>query len=58
MLRLVKELKTDSKEVDRGKCLRGSNEKLCFSEKERGNVWKDYMERIMNEENDWDHNVE
>ena len=22
---------------------------------ERGKVWKDYMERIMNEENDWDH---
>ena len=32
--------------------------KLCFSEKERGKVWKDYMERIMNGENDWDHNVE
>ena len=25
---------------------------------ERGKVWKDYMERITNEENDWDHNVE
>ena len=32
--------------------------RLCFSEKERGKVWKDYMERIMNEENDWDRNVE
>ena len=21
-------------------------------------VWKDYMELIMNEENDWDHDVE
>ena len=21
-------------------------------------VWKDYMYRIMNEKNDWDHNVE
>ena len=27
----------------------GSDGKLCFSEKERGKVWKDYMERIMNE---------
>ena len=26
--------------------------------REGGKVWKDYMERIMNEENDWDHNVE
>ena len=30
----------------------GSHEKLHFSEKERGKVWKDYMERITNEEND------
>ena len=38
--------------------MRGSDDGLCFSEKERGKVWKNYMERIMNEENDWDHNVE
>ena len=31
--------------------MRGSDGKLCFSENERGKVWKDYMERIMNEEN-------
>ena len=38
--------------------LRGSDGRLCFSEEERGILTKDYMERIMNEENDWDHNVE
>ena len=57
MFRLENGLKTDSKEVA-GRCMRGSDEKLCFSEKERGNVWKDYMEWIMNEQNDWDYNVE
>ena len=31
--------------------MRGSDEKLCFS-KDRGKVWKDYMEWILNEEND------
>ena len=36
----------------------GSDGKQCFSEKERGKVWKDYMERIMNEENYWVRNVE
>ena len=30
----------------------GIDGKLCFSEKERHKVWTDYMERIMNEEND------
>ena len=38
--------------------MRKSDGKLCFSEKERGNVWMDYMERTMSDENDWDHNVE
>ena len=38
--------------------MRGFDGKLCFSEKERGKVWKDYMKMIMNEENDRDHNVE
>ena len=51
-------MKTDSKEVEGGRCLRGSDGKLSLSEKKRGKVWKDYMERIMNDENDWDHNVE
>ena len=58
MLRLVKELKIDGKEVEGRRSMRGSDGKLCFIEKERGKVWKDYMERIINEENDWDHNVE
>ena len=57
MIRLVKELKGYSNEVEGGRCMRQSDGKLCFSEKERGKVWKDYMERIVNEENDWDHNV-
>ena len=53
MFRPVRGLKTVSKEVKGG-----SDGKLRLSEKERGNVWKDYMERIMNEESDWDLNVE
>ena len=48
----------DSKEVEGGRCIRGRDGKLCFCEKERVKVCKDYLERIMNEENDWDHNVE
>ena len=38
--------------------MRGSDEKLCINEKERGKILKDYMERFMNEENVWDSNVE
>ena len=52
MFRLVKGLKIDSKEVEGGKCMRGSDGKLCFSEKDGGKVWKDYIKRTMKEEND------
>ena len=38
--------------------MRGSDGKLCLSEMERGEVRKDYMERIMNEEKYLDYNVE
>ena len=55
---LVQGLKTDSKEVGGGRCMRGSDGELPFRALERGKVWKDYIERIINEENDWDHNVE
>ena len=58
MLRLVKGLRTDSKEVEGYRCMRESDGKRCFCEKERCIVWKDYMEMIMNEENDLDHNAE
>ena len=58
MFRLVKTLKKDSKQIEVGRCMRGSDGKLCFSEKERCKVLKDCIERIINEENAWDNNLE
>ena len=37
--------------------MRDSNGKLNFSENDRKKIWKEHMERIMNEENEWDQNV-
>ena len=51
MFRQMKGLRIVSEEAE-GRCMRGSDEKLCFNE-DRGKVWKDYIKRIMNEENDW-----
>ena len=51
---LVKGLKSDSKEVEGGRCVKGSDGKLGFSDIKRFQVWQDYMERI----NKWNHNVE
>ena len=38
--------------------MRGCDGKLFFGEKEGGNVWNDYVELFMNEENVWGHYVE
>ena len=57
MCRLVKILNIDSKEIEEGRCTIRRDDNLCFSEKDRGKVLKDSIERIMNDENDWDHKV-
>ena len=44
MFGLVKGQKIDSLEVDGG-----SDGRLCFSVRERGKVWTNYMEIIMND---------
>ena len=50
-------MKKDGKDVEGGRCMRGIDGRLNFSEKDRGKVWKEHMERIMKyEENDWDQN--
>ena len=54
VFKLVKSMKKDGKDVEGG----GSDSRLNFSKKDRGRVWKEHMERIMNEENEWDQNVQ
>ena len=58
VFKLVKSIKKDGKDVEGGSCMRGSNGRLNFSEKGRGRVWKEHKEIIMNEENEWDQNVQ
>ena len=58
VFKLVKSMKKDGKDVEGGRCMKGSDGRLSFSEKDRGKVWNEHMERIMNEENEWYQNVE
>ena len=58
VFKLVKSMKKDGKDVEGGRCVRGSDGRLSFSENNRGKVWKEHMERIMNKENEWNQNVE
>ena len=31
---------------------------MCFNENDGAKIWKEHMEKIMNEENEWDRMVE
>jgi len=38
-------------------CLKGVSGKVTVDEKGIKDSWKDYMEKLMNEENEWDHSI-
>ena len=35
--------------------MRGKDGRLAFSKKNKKRIWKNHMEEIMNNENNWDH---
>ena len=49
VFKLGKSMKKDGMVVEGGRCMRGSDGRLNFSKKDRGRVWKEHMERIMND---------
>ena len=48
---------TSLERSEAGKCLRGSDGRLSFIE-DKAKIWKEHTEKIINEENEWDHIVE
>ena len=58
IFKFVKLMKRDGKDVEGGKWIKGRDERIGFSQKNRCKIWKEHMERIMNEENAWDHKVD
>ena len=52
-------MKSDAKDVEGGKRIKGRDGRIGFSQEDRCKIWKEHnMERIMNEENAWDHKVD
>ena len=58
MFKIAKQSMKDRKDVIGNGCIRDRFGKLCINERERAEVWKDHMEKVMNEENEWDGEVE
>ena len=54
----LRRMKKEGKDVEKGRCLRGGEVRLGFIEEYRAKIWKEHMENIMNEENEWERMVE
>jgi hypothetical protein len=52
--KIAKQSMKDNKDVVGNGYVRDRLGKLCVGERERAKVWKEHMERVMNEENEWD----
>ena len=51
-------MKRDGKDVEGGKWIKGTDERIGFSQEDRCKIWKKHMEKIMNEENAWDNKMD
>ena len=51
-------MKRDGKDVEGGKWIKDRDGRIGFSQEDRCKIWKEHMERIMNEENAWYHKVD
>ena len=51
VLYFLRRMKKEGKDVEGRRCLRGRDERLGFIEEDREKIWKEHMEKIMNEEN-------
>ena len=58
VFKLKKFLKKEGQDLSGRRCLRGTNGKFAFSEKDRKRMWKEHMEKTMNKENAWDQKTE
>ena len=54
----LRRMKKEGKDLEGGRCIRGSNGRLGFIEEDRAKICKEHMKKIMNEENKWVHMVE
>ena len=55
IFKIVKFMKRDGKDVEGGNWIKGRDGRIGSSQEDRCKIWKEHMERIMNEKNAWDH---
>lgn len=56
LFRVVKQMVRKNKDVAGGSCIRNKEQKVITEENEIKEVWKEYFEKLLNEEFHWDRN--
>ena len=58
LFRMVGQQARERKDIVGGHCIRDERGILCTDVEGKKRMWKTYMERLLNEENDWDGKVD
>ena len=48
---------TERQDITGLNCIKGASGKVIIDDKGIKDSWKEYMEKLMNEENEWDHTI-
>ena len=54
----LRRIKKEGKDLEGGRCLRGRDKWSGFIEEDRAKIWKEHMEKIIIEENEWNQMME
>jgi len=57
IFRMAKEIGEERQDITGSSCLKGVSGKVIVDKKGIKDSWKEYMEKLMNEENEWDHGI-
>jgi len=55
--RTAKQVVREIQDITGLNCIKGESGKVVVDEKGIKDSWKEYMEKLMNEENEWDHKI-
>ena len=52
---MAKQIVKERQDITGLNCIKGASGKVIVDDKGIKHCWKEYMEKLMNEENEWDH---
>ena len=57
IFRMAKQMVKERQDITGLNCIKGASGKVIVDDKGIKDSWKEYMQKLMNEENEWDHKL-